>query len=707
MKLAPVSRGADTSKMQRTLVPTFTVLACVIATTGAADAGTQALEQVIVTATRQPEPLRRLPFSISLLGADEVALVGSTHHAEIMNRAAGTMIQRGSGQESLTAIRSPVLTGAGSCGAFLFMENGVPIRPVGFCNVNELFEVNTEQAHSIEVLRGPGTALYGSNAVHGAVNVLPGTPADRPRFGISVEGGPDEYGRVKLAGRQDLESFDVAAAGLYTHDDGWRDDSGYDEGKLNLTAMGREEQAPWRVDLAATVLNQETAGFIEGKDAYKDDALRTSNPNPEAFRDASAVRLTGYLAPAVDWPARLELRPYLRASRMEFLQHFLIGKPLERNGQQSAGLMSALVWDESENWSATAGVDLEFANSYLLERQDQPATEGSPAANASRPVGKHYDYDVDSWVVAAYAQVERRFAERWSVRAGLRAEYVEYDYDNRMLAGNTDENGTPCPSGCLYNRPDDRSDSFTNLAPKLSLSFAVTPDVSTYVSLAKGFRPPEITELYRLQRLQTVADLDSEQIDSLELGVKGYWSSFGFTLAAFDMDKSEVILRDANGFNVSDGRTSHRGIEYEASWRPIDSVLIRGAGTYARHRYEFSRLVEGGERIEDGNDVDTAPRQIHVITVGWSPTTGIAAEAEWMVAGDYWLDASNAHRYAGHELLNLRASFSLPGEWQLAARLTNALDRDYADRADFAFGEYRYFPGRDRTAFLELSWQTQ
>jgi len=63
---------------------------------------------------------------------------------------------------------------------------------------------------------------------------------------------------------------------------------------------------------------------------------------------------------------------------------------------------------------------------------------------------------------------------RWSLAAGLRAEYVRYDYDNRMLAGNTDENGVPCgTTGCLYSRPDDRADSFDALAPKLALSFAI------------------------------------------------------------------------------------------------------------------------------------------------------------------------------------------------------------------------------------------
>ena len=90
------------------------------------------------------------------------------------------MIQRGSGQESLTALRSPVLTGAGACGAVLVLEDGIPIRPVGTCNVNELFEVNLEQAAAIEVLRGPGSVLYGSSAVHGIINVIPPMPDEIP-----------------------------------------------------------------------------------------------------------------------------------------------------------------------------------------------------------------------------------------------------------------------------------------------------------------------------------------------------------------------------------------------------------------------------------------------------------------------------------------------------------------------------------------------
>ncbi|MCI0435048.1 MAG: TonB-dependent receptor plug domain-containing protein, partial [Gemmatimonadetes bacterium] len=171
-----------------------------------------------MTATRRPEPVLGVAASIGRISPEVIATVGATHHAEVLNRVAGTMIQRGSGQESLTAIRSPVLTGPGSCGAFLMLENGVPIRPVGFCNVNEMFELNTEQAQSIEVLRGPSNSLYGSNAVHGTINVLQPAPGERPALRAGVDLGPDDYRRVKLAAGTSGRHTSTGVSALYAHD---------------------------------------------------------------------------------------------------------------------------------------------------------------------------------------------------------------------------------------------------------------------------------------------------------------------------------------------------------------------------------------------------------------------------------------------------------------------------------------------------------
>ena len=674
----------------------------VVSTAHAADR--DRLDEVIVTATREAQQVQDFPGSISVVGGADIALVGSTHHSETINRAAGAMIQRNSGEESLTAIRSPVLAGPGSCGVFLFLENSVPIRPTGFCNVNELFEVNTEQASSIEVLRGPAGVVYGSGAMHGAVNVMQYTPEALPERSVALEAGPDQFYRGKLALSHTGEATDIGGVMFATHDGGWRDDSGLEEQKLNVGMTHRLDGATVGLNLAATNLNQETAGFIQGQDAYKDEAIAKSNPNPEAFRDAYAVRLTGEYRRALSDAVDLAVRPYARHSRMDFLQHFLVGKPLEENGQDSIGVLTAFTIDAFSDSTFRTGLDLELAEGFLKETQSGPSTDGAPAANAIRPAGKHYDYEVQSSVAALYGQLETPFATRWVATVGARAEYVQYEYDNRMIDGNTRDDGTTCgATGCLYARPADREDDFTNLTSRIGLTYALTEQHMLYAAAARAYRAPDTSELYRLQRQQSIADLDPEQLDSAEIGARGAFGPFGYSVAGFMMTKDNVIFRDANGFNVSNGTTDHEGVEYEMSWTPVETLSLELAGTYARHTYDFN-AVEGTERITAGRDVDTAPRHINTARINWRFLPAANAELEWIGIGSYFVDASNEHEYEGHDLLNLRVGWSFGQNWITTLRLNNLTDEPYADRADFAFGNYRYFPGRGRTLFAELRY---
>jgi outer membrane receptor protein involved in Fe transport len=657
------------------------------------------LEEVIVTATRSPVSLAEYAGSATRIDAAQTALVGATHSSELVNRAAGAMIQRGSGEESLTSLRSPVLTGAGACAAVLVLEDGIPIRPVGSCNVNELFELNLDQAAAIEVLRGPGSVLYGSSAVHGIINVIPPMPDEIPAFGATAEYGSDAWRRLGLAASRDMADGGYGVVMEGTDDGGWRDASGFEEQKLNAVWAGALGSGRLKLTMSGSNLDQETAGFIEGFDAYRDPALARSNPDPEAYRNANSLRLAAQYRGAGGHEARV----YYRRSRMDFLQHFLLGQPVEENGQDSGGVMLSTT-RAFAGGELQAGLDAEVSRSTLLEEQDGPTTDGSPAANVIRPAGKHYDYTVDSVVAAGYADWHRPLAPRWTLEAGLRLEQARYDYDNRMIDGNTDEDGVPCPGGCLYARPADRSDDFTNLAPRLGLVWQASDAVTGYASLARGFRAPEATELYRLQRQQTVADLDSETADAVEVGLRFRTAAASLDLAAYHMDKDGVILRDSAGFNVSGGKTRHVGVEYEGDWSFAEGWAASVAGSYARHEYRFTAAVDQGEQITAGDDMDTAPREVNALRLR---RTGdrFDAELEWLWVGAYWANASNTARYAGHDVGNLRVVLAPAKDWSLALRVTNLLDTAYADRADFAFGGYRYFPGRGRAYFVELGWR--
>lgn len=671
-------------------------------------AGNGELAEVVVTASKRAEARLDVPASISRLGGDEIRLLGASHASEALNRVAGVMIQRGSGQESLTAIRSPVLSGPGACGAFLLLEDGMPLRPVGFCNVNALFELDTGQAASMEVVRGPGTVLYGANAVHAIVNVLSPTIAELAPGRLALETGSYGFRRVQFAGAVGDADDGVGAWGSFMRDGGFRAASPVDDGKLSLLHQRRWRDGDLRLRFSGTVLNQETAGFVRGFDAYRVPALARSNPNPEAFRDAWSTRASArWSTDAGCAGCSTDLRLMLRRSQMQFLQHFLLGKPLERNGQDSVSLSGLFSgpWGGRGTLRWRAGLDLELADTWLQEIQDGPTLEGSAAARAIRPAGRHYDYAVGSSTAAAFAALDWQLAPGLAAAFSLRADATRYDYDNRMRDGNTAEDGTPCGfGGCLYSRPADRRDHFDDLTPRVALTWTASDTDRVYVAASRGFRPPEATELYRLQRQQQVAELDSERLASAEVGWRRESPRQGWSLSAYAMSKSNVILRDADAFNVGNGRTTHRGLEYEYRLRVAPGWQFSAAGTLARHRYDFDRRIEGGETIVRGRDVDTAPRHIHRASLSWQSTPRWAGELELQHVGSYFADAANLARYPGHTLLHLRLAWSPVAALRATLRVTNLADREFADRADFAQGDWRYFPGRGRSAFLELEY---
>ena len=655
-------------------------------------------ETILVTADRVASEGLDLPLTWSLVDQDALDLTAHVHINEAMQRVAGAWISRGNGQESLTALRSPVLTGAGSCGAFLMAWDNISLRAPGFCNVNQLFDANTEQAGRIEVIKGPATALFGSNAMHGVINVLSAAPTDAPSHRVSLEAGPYDYYRGKYAYGNTSGRHGLSLRLNGTHDGGYKDDSGYDQQKLNLRHDYQGDV--WQVTSALQFanLNQETAGFITGFEAYKDPDLKDSNPNPEAYRDARSLLAYSRASRTLAGGLEFSITPYFRDNDMEFLQHFLPWQPVEKNGHTSLGLRSDLRGQlGAGDW--VAGLDLDYTEGWLEEIQDEPF---SP----NQPEGVHYDYDVDALNAALFTQIDYPLADRWQLSAGLRLEYTGYDYKNRT------DDGPACgpeATACRFFRPADRRDHFNDWTANLGLSYAINDSNRLYVRAANGFRAPQTTELYRLQAGQEVADLDSEEITNLEAGLRGVLGTrFEYQLSAFHMRKRDVIFQDANRQNVSGAKTKHYGLEGRLDYRINDKWYAALAATSARHLYDSRVELLGSEGDIKGNDIDTAPRLFGSARVGrainFSGGPGVA-ELEWVYMDSYYLEPDNQHEYEGHSLLNLRLRAPFAERWEAALRVTNLLDEDYAERADFGFGSYRYFVGQPLGAYVELSYQ--
>ena len=634
------------------------------------------MDQIVVTATRTNARRYTYPAKIDKLTDEQLETISAVHAAEALNSVPGIHIHRGSGLEHLTSLRSPVLTGGAGAGSFLYLQDGIPLRSAGFSNVNGLFEAHPELGASIEAFKGPGSVIYGSNALHGLININSRLPDGKTRY--QVMAGEDGYlsGAFSYS-KSDRSSHNHHSIDLaITDDNGFRDASGYSQQKLKATFQQRlgTWDLTWRSSFQN--LEQETAGFIRGDDAYLDDDIRFSNPNPEAYRDSKSASTHVRLE-----KNNLIIIPFARWTDMEFLRHFVPGQATEKVGHWSIGSVNS--------WSSgnfLLGFDGEYTKGYLDEFQAGPSA-------FSFIQGAHYDYEVDAITLAGYGEYDVEIVDDFYLKLGARAEYVDYSYNNKIDTVDTGR----------FRRVDDRSDDFFVITPKISLSHELADNLHFYARAVRGARAPQVTDLYSLQTQQQPGEIDSETLDSLEIGLKKQSQVFSFEVAAYAMEKDNFFFRNSAGLNVVNGKTSHRGLEASARWQAADWLELSSNINLADHTYNFSDAASSASNtITDGARVDTAPEIYGTGVVKVIPFEGFSTEIEWRHLGEYFLDPGNTKTYPGHDIFALRGQYEVSESHTLFARIDNLFDKRYANRADFAFGSERYFPGRPRTVFVGL-----
>lgn len=629
------------------------------------------------------------PGSISTIDAAAILSSAADHPAEVLNTLPGVNIQMNSGQEHLIALRSPVLTGGAGQGSVLILENGVPTRASAFGNVNALFEVHHETARAIEIVRGPGSAKYGSNAVHGLINVIHAGPGELE--GVELRASASTLSRYRTDIIAD-NGRNLRGELSIQRDLGWRDFTGVDQQKASVFGnfkLGGWDASAW---ITASNLNQETADFIEGPKAYRDGDLAKTNPDPLAGRDAYSIRAAVRLDREFDFGA-VTLTPYAITQEMSFRQHFLPNRSFEENDHQAVGLISRVETEVSDDLVLRYGADAAFARGSLRETQDEPF--GFFPGDSRFPTGTHYDYDVDTTTLALWGEAEWAISDELRVLAGLRGETHHYDYSTNIPTGTFGR----------FRVAEDRTDNFDLLTPKLGLIW--TPaggQVSYYVNYARGERAPQASDLYRLQSQQEPGEAETETLDSIEAGLRGriFDDRLVFDIAAYAARKENFFFRDSDGLNVSNGETEHKGVEAAFDLSILKNVLaVRGTASYSDQTYAFNRPVNSASNsITDGDQIDTAPEWLADLALVWTPVPEFQASVEAEHIGEYFTNPENTVDYPGHTVFHARGQLELREGLEVFLIVRNLFDLNYADRADFAFGNERYFPGEPLNATI-------
>lgn len=701
---------------QLALAPLALAVLSTLAATAHAEA--TALGEVTVTATREGQLLNETPATVGVIKEKTLREVKPTHPTEIMGQVAGVWVNVTGGEGHQTAIRQPLTTNP----VYLYLEDGVPTRSTGFFNHNALYEVNLPMAGGIEISKGPGSALYGSDAIGGVVNVLTRKPPTGSEVEGSLEAGSYGWTRAMVTGGSAFGNHAFRADLNLSHTDGWRDKTAYDRQSGTLrwdSAIG--DDATLKTVATFSNIDQETAGSSAISRA---DYLNNPKTNytPISLRRVQAFRLSS--AYEKEWDnALLSITPYYRNDTMDLLANWSLSydPTIYTTENQSFGAQIKYRHDFAPlRTRIIVGVDLDHSPGSRLENRINTTSTGAGYTRVytSYTLGARvYDYDVTYQGISPYIHGEISPVDKLRITAGLRYDRVNYEFNNRFGAA-------PIQTGtAYYGQVGDTDVDFGHLSPKLGATYMFSEALNVFAAYNHAFRAPSEGQLFRPAVAGSVnaanaaaeasRNLKPIKVDSFEIGLRGKLSAaINYDVAVYHMTKTDDILsyRDPVS-NLSTptnaGKTLHRGIEIGAGAQLAELWRLDAAFSYAKHTYEeWIVATQGGNVDYSGNEMELAPRSIANTRLSFGNAQTGMAQLEWLHFGSWWSNAANTSKYEGHDLFNLRGIYPLGRDISLFANIHNVADKRYAESTGVTSGFDTFAPGLPRTfsAGIQAKW---
>ena len=665
---------------------------CIVSNLNVIASSILSLDPITCTASRVAEYQLEQPLSIIQKSEEEIDLDTVILQKDLLSGIAGLQItQTTSSIGHMVALRTPISTQP----HVLYLQDQIPVQSSGFFNHNALAYTNFESATAVEVILGPGTALYGSDSLAGVINVQSSPPSLEQENQLQFRSGTHGYRRLELESSNSITPQQSYRFNLSrTKNDGWRQHTAYQRNEFLFRHHYQiNSQSTLKTILVANQSNAQQAGDLIGEEALMNNPSDVGDvadqlDKVELRRKFDLARLSTQWENQVTPQLSLSAITYLRYNRNRYTTTWEDNLPYNDSKNNSLGMLFKGNWDRpwGEN---TFGLDLEYAHgtrNYTQELDDE-----------SVPIGTIYDYGVDYYSISPYTQTHWGITPKLKLLTGTRFDYHLFNYANHT------DSGTYADSN--YYRPSDRDDSFYHISPKAALRYQLHENRQIYIRIANGFRIPSAGRLYAQQKTTKEASgftLKPETSDTYEIGYKQASDHQSISIALYQMDIDETITRrtDAQGnrYYENGGKTQHRGIEIEYRREISDVFTTKIALTHSRHHYQND--LEYGS-----NEMANAPRNKANIRLYYQPSAELSLMLESQYQSDYWMDDENQNQYHSYHISNVSFRYSFRSKIHFHARITNLTDLTYAERATYRYGSAKYNPAAPRQAYLGLHYQ--
>ncbi|MBY6190295.1 TonB-dependent receptor [Microbulbifer agarilyticus] len=672
-----------------------------------------ALEQVVVTATREAKARSELAESVGVVTEEQLAHIAPAHPADALNRVAGVHVNNLGGEGHMTSIRQPIST----AGVYLFLEDGIPTRPTGFFNHNGLYEINVPQSAQLEVTKGPASALYGSDAIGGVINALTKAAPEEAEISLNGELGADGWQRALISGGNKVGESSAFHLDLNsTASDGFREEADYTRTSMSGRFDSKFAEG-WdsKTVLSYSTIDQSGVSGLEEAD-YRNHLEKNRYHGDIGYREVEALRLSSELAYTPDEYSLLTVTPFYRHNSTVMMPSWMVTyDPNIRDTEFSSYGLLLKYRRDFDRGELIVGVDADYTPSEYREERITVTREGDIYSDYARTGEFTYNFDAEQTSVSPYVHAEYAPTAQLRLSAGLRYDVFDVDYADRLDTPNED------PS---HFRPASQGRDYDNLSPKLGAVYKLNDDHQLYASYRHAFRAPTVGTLFRPGSSTGTTELEPVTSVSQEVGLRGVVAeAVNYELAVYDMTTENDIVSYIEGDmrkTTNAGETSHKGVELSVQaplgeeWQLALSYAAMQQEykdySYVFSQFSFACFCMVSENLNfAGNDIGKAPRTLGNLALAYTPAwlSGLRVELEWSHTGGYYTDETNTQEYAGHDLLNLRATHDFSNDLSVYTRLSNVTDERYSTYTANQVGDpdLSYRPGLPRSMFAGVRYR--
>jgi outer membrane cobalamin receptor len=608
-------------------------LANIVCNPAIADEQGQTVDDIVVTAVRTTNELSEIPNTTTVVDSTDIELRNGLSVADLLRSIPGIHVTQPSGQGGVAS----VFIRGGDLEMTMVLLDGIRVNDPNDSRGSafDLSTIHMSDVERVEIVRGPQSAAYGSNALAGVINIIGKRSADEPGVSVLAETGTDGYyrGAANLSGP-------IGAAGgfsfrMATVDDGepvtgTTFTSDAVRGRLSFGAGDR-----WDLKLISAYTESEGTAFPEDSGGAELAVLRETD-----IRSAEDLRLglIGGVAVGDNWRLNAFANWYDHDSR--FVSPGMapgVRDPVPRNGADANlerfNVAVNAVVALGANVTATIGVDY-----YDEDGVSAGYVEFAPGFEV--PAG----FEFDRSVAGGFAEMHYKSGIGFSLLASMRHD----DPD--------EERGeTTSRLGILYDFSNGRTSFRANRGEGFSLPgfFALaSPLVGN-----PGLRP-ETSESYDLGLTHRSAD-----------------EKFSLTVTLFRNEFRNLIDFDSTTFRmVNRDRLEVGGIETQFEYTPRDSLDLVLQATYLDPEFRST-----------STPVLHRPEWRGSLHLRWSPSDKWSFDASWLNVGES-KDSSvptGVMVLGGYDRIDVTATFDPAEKLDIFLSADNLLDADYQEAIGF------------------------